>query len=307
VSGPKIVELNFRDSTEGGGLDAVQALIDSTALRGARHLILLIHGYNDTQAEAQEAYRNFRNAQDTLVHPPGVDWAFGATVVEVFWPGDGKWGLLRPLFYPMALPVADDTAKLLAGILRDVAKYSPGGVTLDLVCHSMGNRLCLQLMSSIASAPDITVRRVLHMAAAVPTWRIEKSGDELRNGLLHETTGEKVISLFSSRDMVLACAFPAGETLREDEEGIMPVALGHEQWLSGGALIQQLPQSLGHSEYWDKLDPRVPHDALGLATNAPRSQAAQPLLSADAIAARAIDERAIDERAIGQRGIGESV
>lgn len=300
-----IAELDFRAEDRGGDVDPVKALLGALSVAGHSELILLIHGYETTKPEALERYVAFSGAQAKLVGE-GRDWAFGVPVVEVFWPGDARWGFLRPLYYPWAIPVADRVGGLLAQVLRVLAQQSGGRLTLHVAAHSLGNRLLLSTLSEIADQSGIAIGRILHMAAAVPTWRIETANDCLRNGLLRECGGTSALSVHSSRDAVLHYVFPVGETFNLQEDGVFPVALGHRHWTGADGLpasFEQLAQDdLGHGDYWFKINPVTVHSALGL------SQATVRLASLRETAiGPQLDQRSGESRPTPSRSTGGSL
>lgn len=294
-----------RTDAEGGDLDPVRAWTSVSNLRGTAHIIVLIHGYNDTEDEARGAYQAFCQLQAAIVRS-GLDWTFGATVVEVFWPGDARWGIARPAYYPWALPVADKTAALLSDIVRDLCAFGHGELVLDLVAHSMGNRIALGLLSSLQRVSGLQVRRSIHMAAAVPTWRLEKTTDEFALGLSVETARGEATSLYSPADAVLAYAFPVGETADLPDEGFLPVALGHQQWTAGHSwvnLAQWSAYPAGHGDYWSgkPVNAQVTF-ALDLGAATPR------IINAyDTPTAAELDERNLDTRTIPTRSVGNSI
>ncbi len=245
-------DLSCRTADLGGDFNADVAWLGVPPLRGLSHLIVLIHGFNDPVDEARVAYQAFDRLQSAMVSP-GLDWAFGATVVRYFWPGDANWGLLRPAFYAKALGRADDAGSLLADIVKDLSAHAPGVLTLDLVAHSMGNRAALRAMGLLQGVAGVHLRKVVHMAAAVPVGRLEQPKDELAQGLAMETAEGEATSLYSGDDKVLAYAFPVGETEDASEEGHWPVALGHRDWLQGHS-VPRFNQSdaspAGHGDYW---------------------------------------------------------
>ena len=131
----QFVTVCCRADAEGGDLDAMRALRDAEILRGQGHLVFLVHGYNNTGPEACASYRAFCDLQSAAM-APGHDWAFGATVAGFFWPGDARWGIARPSYYPWAIPVADSAAQILTNILSDLLAHNYGELTVDFVAHS---------------------------------------------------------------------------------------------------------------------------------------------------------------------------
>src|SRR5205814_761323 len=138
-------------------------------------------------------------------------------------------------------------------IVRDLCSFCHGELTVDLVSHSMGNRVTLRMLSLLQGIPGLHVRRSVHMASAVPIGRLETHLDELSRGLAVETGGGKAASFYSSGDDVLAYAFPLGETADFPQEGFLPVALGHKDWIAGHSwpnLDQRNASPAAHGQYW---------------------------------------------------------
>ena len=84
--------LDLRSSPKGGDLKRPSDK-EINGLRGAGHLLLLVHGYNDCKKEADKAYDIFERAQRRLLSAPSDDYTPGCRVVRVYWPGDADWGL----------------------------------------------------------------------------------------------------------------------------------------------------------------------------------------------------------------------
>ncbi len=239
-------QLNLRAENDYGKLDRQRAWAQVDHLRGKPHLILLIHGYNAPVDKASASYNRFCELQSQLV-PNGLDWTFGATVVEVYWPGDAEWGIASPAFYPWAIPLADASAQVLGEILIALS-HTCSGLIVDIVAHSMGNRVALQTAATVLGA-GLQIRRCVHMAAAVRVDPVTL----LANGLAVETADGKAESFYSAGDYVLAYAFPVGETAADPSSGLFPTALGHENWVMGRSVpnvTQWNADPAGHGDYW---------------------------------------------------------
>ena len=248
--------LSFRQDPIGGDIDLGKAWFDLDKLKGLSRLVFLIHGYNNTLDDAERAYGAFFDSQERLAGD-GRDWAFDAAVVRVFWPGDAKWGRAAPAYYPWAVTRAQEDGWIFASMLVELSRHSTGILHLHFVAHSLGNRVLLRALADLGSNPRIHVRRTVHMAAAVPTWKLAddpRDRDVLAKGLEKETGAEShAKSLYSGADMVLAWAFPFGETFSPEADGILPAALGHEYWGEGVLrpnLSQWEARGAGHSDYW---------------------------------------------------------
>jgi hypothetical protein len=314
---PELCDLNFRSRTAGGGIDAIRPWLDEIKLRQRPHLIVLIHGFNNTRDEAEAAYAAFAELQQGLV-PEGSDWAPGATVVRVFWPGDASWGLVSPAYYPWAVTRAQDTAATFAAMLEDLGRYAPCRLVVDFVAHSLGNRVLLRALSLLSASANIWVRRVVHMAAAVPTWKLDDSADpdNLLRGIAIESGADShARSLFSTGDRVLSYAFPLGETVSPAHDGLFPVALGHEYWSEVSfkpTFRQEEAIGAGHSDYWggDHKTPdtlrswvaRTVQRQLALGAGAIRATPLARLRCVAPIEARTVARRDTPVRQAGQNG-----
>lgn len=279
----EVIQIVCRTACAGGDIDVTRAWSSVPQLRGKSHLLFLIHGYNNTWTEANESYTAFCNLQKQAVSA-GLDWTFGSTVVEVFWPGDAEWGIARPAFYPWAIPKADATADLLSAIIKDLLEFNHGELYIQIVAHSMGNRVALRMASRLSGLQGLIVRRAVHMASAVAVWKLEDNRNELSLGLAKEISTGAAISLYSEKDAVLAYAFPFGETADFVQEGFLPVALGHQKWIKGDSQLnftQADERPAGHGDYWggdpdesDALKTRIRdviHNALDFGVSGTRS------------------------------------
>ena len=299
------VEITCRTADAGGDIDPLRAWFSIPTLRGRQHLIFLVHGYNDTVDEARDAYKSLDKFQTDLVQA-GRDWTFGATLVHFFWPGDAQWGIARPAFYPWALALADKSAALLGDIIKDLANFAGGRLVVDVVAHSMGNRVALRSLSLAGNLPGLEVRRSIHMASAVPVGRLEDAADELARGLRNETATGKAASLYSSHDGVLAYAFPVGETADFPQEGVLPVALGHRDWPLGHTrenFSQWDAGPAGHGDYWFGRSAQVEvHEVLDLGVSGLKEivERATPV-------AAALSTRDLASRTTASRGVGDEI
>ncbi len=214
-------------------------------------LVVLLHGYNNNQKEAEEAYQAFYEVQLGLAHlANGDDISPDRNFLKVFWPGD-RWGVLGVAYYPWAIAMAETSARVLANVLVSI---SSGGLDVEIVAHSLGCRLAFELMKQLNGRAGVTLTRVALMAAAVPTFMLE---DVANPNSLHNAYRDagivQSLSLFSPADEVLTLAFPIGQTDAPGHEGFFPTALGHKQWVSPyevSNLNQVEDRGSGHSDYW---------------------------------------------------------
>ena len=251
----KPIKLSFRTPDNAGGDMRLDPDLSELYRRlDKRRLVLLIHGYNNTVSEAVDAYeQGFIRLQQALAnHAPDGDIAPDRNFVEVFWKGD-DWGVLSFAYYMEAIPNAVKTAAALANVLRALA-IERGGLEVQIVAHSLGTRLALELIRHVGIEPRVAITKLVFFAAAVPTFMLDDPRE--RHGLRHaydRVVKGGLLSLYSNSDGVLSVAFPAGQSLAPGREGILPTPLGLALWespQSPATLQQQQNRNAGHSDYW---------------------------------------------------------
>ena len=204
-------------------------------LQSARRLVLLIHGYNNSEAKASRAFEKFRRNLNNAI-PREELW-------EVHWPGDLP-GLFESLAtYPVRVPVA-----MMAGeaLERFLATHTSAR-SVVIVAHSLGCRVALETAFRIARDPAYRGPQLEHvflMAAAVPTALCDQPNK--RFPIPVARAAEHVF--YSPRDIVLAAGFPNFQHLvGQFEEGAAVGYLGlplNQRWTSRTGVC------LNHSEYW---------------------------------------------------------
>ena len=132
-----------------------------------RELLLYVHGYNNTFADA--AYRSAQLNADL-----GID---GATV---FYAWASKANLLK---YPAdrAIAESDAEAAALGQVLRDLQRV--GAKRVYLVAHSMGNRLAthaLQVLARQPGGPVLKIDQVVFASADIEQAEFEQRWAEAR-------------------------------------------------------------------------------------------------------------------------------
>lgn len=234
-----LCDLSVRLKGAGGDVaSAVKPQPSNADLLRKRHLILLVHGFNNTEKAARESYQSLFT--DTLDDP----------VVHFFWPGDIRaWAALSALSYPWQIRHALTSAQRLADYLTGLLGPEDTPAAVTFVCHSLGARLVLEAVRlALADGrrwPEI--RLLCLMAAAVPLELVE-TGEVLAASTRHANS----LAVFYSRaDQVLHLAFPAGQEAAYPwiEHKIYRRALGR----FGpplGLTLNRFEYSLGHSQYW---------------------------------------------------------
>src|SRR5471032_2677877 len=133
--------INLRSDPVGGVPRA--APYDWAAAVHSSRLILLVHGFNDSAAQATEAYSAFIEKQKSLAPDAyGGNFCPGWVVVPVYWVGDGRGG---PFFYPDAVPNAIESAHLLLDALSRLASPT---VLIQVIAHSLGARLVVEAINA---------------------------------------------------------------------------------------------------------------------------------------------------------------
>jgi pimeloyl-ACP methyl ester carboxylesterase len=247
--------INLRSPADGNGVTQNPQAMPALSAQS----IVLIHGYNDSLMQAREAYASFLNPnydqQRVRSLPPGawsayIDSLIGDTldsisrwgeVCLVFWPAD-VWGGLSALAYVQELKLAAASAPALTSALLGL-KRSPQP-QIALVCHSMGNRLALQMVE--VPNPSIPCRSMCLMAAAVAVQMVTGSAQPYFWPSIAAIEKKRV--LFSKSDEVLGIGFPAGEAAAG--EGIFLKAVGN-----AGNPTYAFPDAkdmrpYGHGDYW---------------------------------------------------------
>ncbi|WP_124706414.1 alpha/beta hydrolase [Sulfuriferula multivorans] len=236
--------ITVRKEKVGGPLLPEAQAADGFELRSSR-LIVLIHGYNNTQEGALASYGKF-------LENSGLDKASSTGQPCGFlWPGDKDWGLLSAFSYPFELEPAKQSAALLHTFL--LKQTVPGNWPLEvtLVCHSLGNRLGLELVDQYlkAGSPSkLNYSAGCFMAAAVPVFMVDDGG--ALNPAARAVHRSAV--LHSEDDIVLHYAFPLGQTVAG--EGMLPRAIGRYGQPSAGLWSQRTDMGIygyNHGYYWD--------------------------------------------------------
>jgi hypothetical protein len=253
------LELSLRKDKEGGDLsDRVTPTWQALALR-QNELLVLVHGFNNHQGEAEQAYLAFRRKQRSRIESESRQDAFEDRLGDLFWPGDANWpGVIDKvdfLVYPKAVTVAGQAGPLLMNYLMT---RTDDVLVVHFLAHSLGCRLVLETIRALSSAGGPKIGKVCLMAAAVPTFKVCPAGGELFDAL---SAPEHLLVLFSPADNVLHWTFPPGQTLARGDEGFFPVAVGRhgDIPLHPGVVDREEISGADHGDYWGK-NPGKPSD-----------------------------------------------
>lgn len=282
----------LRREREGGALRDPGVIEHREDALVRRECLVLVHGYNNNDGEAAEAYLGFRDRQYALfpdVPEPLLEKRLG----DVFWPGDADWAgpldWLDALVYPLALGTAVDAARVLAETLQQM----PTLERVDFIGHSLGCRVVLETIAKLLDAGGPPIGRVCLMAAAVPCEAVESGGAFYETMQSLEGAGIRIHLLHSKRDTVLRFAFPAGQAAGGEPSLRALGLVGPPATMPGRGTTVSNAEVLaaGHADYWGHRD----NDAV--------TQAAQ---EAGTFLRIGENPRALAPRAVGEtRDLGE--
>lgn len=241
---PREFELSVRVD---GSSDVASAVRDPNGLAGSgsRHILLLVHGYNNSHDEAKASYQTFiGNIRDKLDDSRAAPDA----IASFHWPGDESTVFGTTVGYPFDINHARDAASRLATFLVGVAQRGPPSLRVTMVGHSMGCRLILEALGTLARARNAPgIELVGLMAAASPVDFVKRTGRLFNTG----NPPRRMLKFFSEQDMVLQIGFPLGQFLAyqyqiEDDNYDEAVGRhGHPDEYGSGIQTQN-----GHSDYW---------------------------------------------------------
>ena len=241
-------ELTVREEPVGGPVRGAVREVTPPFAQGRRRVVLLVHGYNNTEEAARRSFGQFTKDLEQLGSSAR---ALLPDLGGFYWPGDANLGPISFLSYPFEIEPARKSAQRLAEYVRTLV--GPGGTATELyfVGHSLGNRVILEALDLLAAAPAPVghVVAACLMAASVPVEMVEERGPLLAGATLPGTT----LILYSRDDLVLHFAFPVGETAAG--EGFFPTAVGRFGQPAGVWTGRQELTGDDHDDYWG--DPRA--------------------------------------------------
>ena len=225
-------------------IDNAVHLLDGD-ITGLDTFVLFVHGFNDSQKFADCAYRQF-----LALFSSQLNGSARPNVVRFFWPGDQPNAIKSTLDYVGARDHAIVSARLLAEFLAAHAATLPTGLNLDVVAHSMGNRIILETWKQLrATSAPVNVRTLCLMAAAVTTSSIEDASGGPHSLWSEAASIAHSAVMSSTGDDVLRFAFPPGETLCH--EGFFPEAVGRFGHPAGVIWSSHASfNRFGHADYW---------------------------------------------------------
>jgi hypothetical protein len=240
----EIGQLSVRLEPAGGKVADQVKVLEGASPQGRRNLVLLIHGYANSQADAAGSFQACINNLEQTASQAGSQLI--SPIFKFYWPGDTKLPVISQLSYPWEIEPARDSASRLADFLQGLA--GPGGTPVEIhfVSHSLGGRVVLETLKHfypIPSSAPIIFKSMSMMAAAVPVHMAGNSNQFLYPALIPQRRQV----LFSSSDLVLMIAFRVGELVAG--EGFFPEAVG-TYGHPNGMWQQKNMNGYEHWEYW---------------------------------------------------------
>jgi esterase/lipase superfamily enzyme len=204
---PKTFRLSVRIKPDSGGQvrPAVED-IDNLLGSGFRHVLILVHGFNNSAQDARDSYKKQKQLLEAELKRSRIA---PDAIAEFQWPGDEEVFGPNALGYATDIERARDSAQRLATFLARLAALRDGAqpVKVTLVGHSLGCRLIVEALSAIPAASLPSLEVVSLMAAALPV-------DLVTNGQRLFPTHRlprRLLKFFSEADTVLQHAFPLGQ------------------------------------------------------------------------------------------------
>lgn len=227
------------------------AEFDFTRFKGKR-VLLLVHGYNNTAEETLATYSQVNQRIAPLYD----------AVIGYLWPGcDNIWE------YFSAEKNADELTLRMRSHLSTLSFFSG---TLDVLAHSMGNRLVLSALDYLSDrAPKKTIQNFYSLAAAVDDESIEKrqkyyySTQHCENMYVFHSGRDEVLKIFyllAERDSALGSK--GVEDLKLTPKNIQFIdctALvgGHSEYFSAPALYKFIQNQHEHQTPSSYIAPNV--------------------------------------------------
>jgi len=153
--------------------------------------------------------------------------------------------------YPLTVPIAGQTAELLAAYLQRAARQRSVPLQLSFVAHSLGSLVVLETIRLLRVArANIMVRDALLMAAAVPEGfcvRGEAYGDSFSldtNEMALYSQDDKVLKNFFQVGQEIATRFPEKRRRAVGRSG-GPGAGRGQRWTSAIHM-----DGFDHGDYW---------------------------------------------------------
>lgn len=212
-------------------------------LVGVRRLVILVHGFNNSEAKADNTWATMRRKleEEGLRPLPSTQ-----KIAQYYWPGDRG---LSPSNFADAVSVA----KVSCG--PELGRFVVRHASLEHVSfigHSLGCRIALEALLIIHAVPHPTATAALLMAAAVSEAMCEP-GARFARPIGGRPVAREESVLYSHRDQVLRWSFWFGQRTVEkrhiDTYRGVRLAVG----VNGGPKDRWYPRTRlygGHGKYW---------------------------------------------------------
>ena len=223
---------------------------NSLRMSGCRHVLVLVHGFNNSQEKAEESYALFYSRLEGHFRRSNL----APDAVAFFhWPGN--YAMARfdaAAWYHVDIERARESAKLFAEYLSGFD--DPESLRVTLVGHSLGCRLILLTLKNLRGPRIPKIDIVSLMAPAIPVDLLSQLNDpDLEDDDLSLTVQapRRILKFFSKRDWALSAGFPLGQQAayqRKIEKRHYREAVG----LNGSPASVGIPfeTNNGHSDYW---------------------------------------------------------
>ena len=155
--------------------------------------LVLVHGYNNTSASVFKAYQTIQKKIEQLL---AEDVKY-TTVVGYMWPGYEN----RIAYHPARM-----NAHIIAPRLGHHLSSLLSNGSVDVMAHSMGNRVLFESLEHINSAKQLG--NIFSLAAAVDNESIEE-GEDYYTDIVERV--EQLYVFHSRRDLVLRYGYQMGE------------------------------------------------------------------------------------------------
>jgi len=202
------------------------------ALVKGKDILLITHGFNVGYVDGLRSLGRMEN----LLAPTSAERVFG-----VLWPGD--W-IIPAINYPFEENIASHAGQLLGKFCND---WLSGSRSISFASHSLGARVVLQATAALSRS----ARNLCIMAGAVGADCLTAE---------YQTAAancDKIVTLSSMEDMVLALAYPPGDLIADildDDHKPFEQALGRDgpdQPLILPSAAEQIDdeKDYGHGDY----------------------------------------------------------
>lgn len=236
------VTLSVRDENSPSPLLTVAAP-NAARLSNLRHVIL-IHGFANSQPDAEKSYGLFRRTLDYVTNTTVPER--GIRLWDFHWPGDrpSEHKLFQKIgsaaSYPARIGPAEQSGEALARLLLTLSRRQE----VVLVAHSLGCRValrCLKYLRELGHAE----RRVRVTAACLLAGAVPEQTCRPDQTFGHALAQCREVVLHSGEDTVLRRSFPLGQAIYGESGPAIGSTGG-----PGGRWQERRNTHLDHGDYW---------------------------------------------------------